>query len=75
MIMVDISPPAEVFKNFLISIWAVLWGWSIVKFTRWRVLSVDRKGVELDHPMSDWAIQLFVRGTALALLLIIVLWH
>jgi hypothetical protein len=61
----------EAITNLIIAILAALWCWSIVTFTRWRVLYKDRKGGETDNPMSDWAIQLFVRGTALAFLIVI----
>ena len=69
--MIHIPFPQEDFINLITSILAALWCYSIVTFTRWRVLYVDRKGGEMDNPMSDWAIQLFVRGTALAFLIVI----
>jgi hypothetical protein len=59
-------------SNLALTLVAGLWFWSMQAFTRWRVLYVERKGGEMDNPMSDWAIQIFVRGTALTFLLIIV---
>ncbi|RJP66433.1 MAG: hypothetical protein C4532_16085 [Candidatus Abyssobacteria bacterium SURF_17] len=49
----------------------VLWFWSIGTFTRWRVLELVRKGGECVNPLNDWAVQLYVRGTAFLLLVVI----
>ncbi|RJP18582.1 MAG: hypothetical protein C4520_14190 [Candidatus Abyssobacteria bacterium SURF_5] len=62
----------EDIMNLLIPPLAVLWGWSIVAFTRWRLENLARKGGEPLCGMDDWAVQLFVRGTALLFLLVIV---
>ncbi|GAB4353347.1 MAG: hypothetical protein Kow0099_37580 [Candidatus Abyssubacteria bacterium] len=45
-----------------------LWSYSVWRFSLWRLGYVEQKGGEIDSPSSDWAIQVFVRVSALLVL-------
>jgi hypothetical protein len=60
--------------NFIFSSLMALWAYSIWQFTRWRTLYLERKaGDALENPLNDWMIQVFVRISALLLLVVIVI--
>jgi len=55
---------------FLIAI-VVLWMWSVFAFARWRFHSVLQKRTVLSSVLSDRVTNLYVRGTAALILVLI----
>jgi len=55
----------------VLAIIAGLWFRTNLVFGRWRVGRLSEKGVVVE-PMKDWAVQIFVRGTALVCLIVVV---
>lgn len=49
----------------------VLWTFSIVAFAKWRFHSASQKGVVLVSVLNDQATNLYLRGTAAIILLLI----
>jgi hypothetical protein len=49
-----------------------VWIWANLVFASWRVYHLARATGQRVDPLKDWAVQLFLRGTALLCLIVAV---